>query len=447
MERIPSAFGRYVQDKRQTDEVQIKMIGGSYLALFGARSQQTVKGKSDATSVRQTPADWVIRDERDLFEPTMAEQTKYRVSASDIKRQTDLGTPTNSDYGIHALYSASDQRVWEVPCKKCGTWTCLGLSFPASVRMDGDRPFRACKSCGTEVFPVEGRWRAQRKLDPGAPKGWYISQLDSHNIDLEQLMFEWNSIEKGKNTEIYRADNFYNNRLGLPYDDIESRLSESMIRACAGMDLPLQSCDTPTAMGMDLGEDEHTYVIGRKVSEDRFKIIAIGKLNSWDHLDTIDLIRRYNCQWIVIDTQYAGHWVKDLRGKLSGRMVFGNRYQDSVKRHDVRLDSTTGTYVSGRTALCDRSHAVVSSRSVEFPRFGSRAMGQFSREMCNIARILDEDKITGGRKARYKKLGPDHYRHAFNYFLLAVQYMPVEKESMVYAGTIDDDYDPLTWGL
>jgi hypothetical protein len=34
---------------------------------------------------------------------------------------------------------------------------------------------------------------------------------------------------------------------------------------------------------------------------------------------------------------------------------------------------------------------------------------------------LEEDVVTGSRLFKYKKLGPDHYRHALNYCILAAE--------------------------
>ncbi|MFA5401804.1 MAG: hypothetical protein WC359_15235, partial [Dehalococcoidia bacterium] len=33
----------------------------------------------------------------------------------------------------------------------------------------------------------------------------------------------------------------------------------------------------------------------------------------------------------------------------------------------------------------------------------------------------EEDQVSGSKKYTYRKLGPDHYRHATNYFWLACQ--------------------------
>jgi hypothetical protein len=72
-----------------------------------------------------------------------------------------------------------------------------------------------------------------------------------------------------------------------------------------------------------------------------------------------------------------------------------------------------------RTEICDQSHDYfIVPGKLELPRRNTE-LDQFTKEVCNIAKVLEEDADTGARVYRYKKLGPDHYRHALNYMLLA----------------------------
>jgi hypothetical protein len=44
--------------------------------------------------------------------------------------------------------------------------------------------------------------------------------------------------------------------------------------------------------------------------------------------------------------------------------------------------------------------------------------------MHNVAKKLKEDEETGSKRYLYIKLGPDHFRHAFNYECMVRQNMP-----------------------
>jgi len=47
---------------------------------------------------------------------------------------------------------------------------------------------------------------------------------------------------------------------------------------------------------------------------------------------------------------------------------------------------------------------------------------EFGRRLNNVAKKLEEDEETGSKRYIYVKLGPDHFRHAFNYEAMARRY-------------------------
>jgi hypothetical protein len=44
---------------------------------------------------------------------------------------------------------------------------------------------------------------------------------------------------------------------------------------------------------------------------------------------------------------------------------------------------------------------------------------EFAEHCSNTAKKLEEDEQTGSKRYVYVKLGPDHFRHAFNYEAMA----------------------------
>jgi hypothetical protein len=46
----------------------------------------------------------------------------------------------------------------------------------------------------------------------------------------------------------------------------------------------------------------------------------------------------------------------------------------------------------------------------------------FAEHLHNTAKRLEEDEETGSKRYTYVKLGPDHFRHAFNYEAMARHY-------------------------
>ena len=58
---------------------------------------------------------------------------------------------------------------------------------------------------------------------------------------------------------------------------------------------------------------------------------------------------------------------------------------------------------------------------------------EFALHLHNVAKKLEEDEETGSKRYVYVKLGADHFRHAFNYEVMARQSSPVSY-SQIYEG-------------
>jgi hypothetical protein len=113
--------------------------------------------------------------------------------------------------------------------------------------------------------------------------------------------------------------------------------------------------------------------------------------------------------------------------------VFGCEYVEHTVGQ-IAWDEKDLVVKVNRTEICDASHElVVTPGTLVLPRRNAE-IDQFATEMCNIAKILVEDKITGLRVYRYKKLGtgkPDHYRHAMNYCVLAAERTGVLSDNLL----------------
>ncbi|GAG03612.1 unnamed protein product, partial [marine sediment metagenome] len=96
---------------KRTNSVNIKQVGKAFLSLLGAGATASIEGKKDGTGVRSTPADEVVRDERDLFDDDMAGMTFDRLLNSEFKKEVDLGSPTIPDVGIDMVFGKSDQKM------------------------------------------------------------------------------------------------------------------------------------------------------------------------------------------------------------------------------------------------------------------------------------------------------------------------------------------------
>ena len=407
------AIRQYLQS---TDSVSIKKVGKSFLSLLGAKATQALQGsKLDGTSVRSTPADYIIRDERDLFNEAMVRMTKDRLQNSKIGKEVDLGTPTIPDFGISKCYNESDQRKWLIPCGACNEYTCLVDEFPGCVKWKDKEPFFGCIKCGKPIAVQDGRWvpkHPERRV-----AGWHVSHLITPNIKLHKVMDRWEKDQRdGKIGE------FYNGVLGLPYIPAEDRLRYSDVYACCGSEIMRTDISiAQTALGADIGKHYHTVLIGEKVDKKRAKIIYMARVKGFGAIH--DLRRKYNVKSAVVDCrpyeeEFGNFRTEAMNDSKSRCRVYGAEYKDKQKS-GMKTDERAGIYSLLRNQIFDRSHAWIVNKLVEIPRKCSE-VDEFVRQMCNCAKVLEENE-RGDRVYKYIPLGDDHYRSAFNYLLIALE--------------------------
>ena len=438
-------FGPLVSDNpairkhmKNTNSVSIKKVGDTFLSLLGAKATTSIQGKKDGTSVRSTPADYVIRDERDLFDESMVRMTKDRLQNSKISKEVDLGTPTIPDFGISKVFNESDQRHWMIPCNGCNEYTCIVLEFPNSIKFKDGEPYLACIKCGREIFPVDGEWVA--KYPDRHKSGWQVSHFITPNLKLGKVMDRWEHDQRdGKIGE------FYNGVLGLPYIPAEDRLRQSDVFACCGNDVMRTDLSiSETAMGVDVGKSYHTVVIGEKIDAKRAKIIYLCRVKGFNAVH--DIARKYNVKSAVVDIRpYEESF--NLFQKSESYRVFGAEYKDK-QRSFLKVDEQAGVYSLLRTQMFDKTHSWIKNSEVEIPRRCAE-VDEFASQMCNCAKVLIEDEDTGDRIYRYVKLGDDHYRSAMNFFYMALGDL-THWQGMGTAGYKMErgkEYNPLTWEL
>jgi hypothetical protein len=403
-------IGNHVKPVGQkgTDAQNIKKIGGGFLYLRGAKSTKAIGGtKKTSSALKSIPVDRVVFDELDEMEESMIELARHRVMHSDVKELQYLGTPTIPDYGIDALYQSSDQRVWMLECQSCGKETCLDLEFPASIRrrIDGTA-YRACIHCAAELDPRKGRWVAQypdREL-----VGWWISQLNSTYVDPTYILDKYEDPPYGDLSEVM------NSHLGRAYIPAENRLTPQEVYNCMGKEPMLNRHEGPTCMGVDVGARLHVVIAERK-TRNTLKVIKTCRVESFRDLH--DLARDFNVKSAVFDLYPETRKVREFQ-KAENFSVFGCQYVEQ-RSGQIQWDEKDLTIKTNRTEICDASHdLVVEPGRLELPRRSSE-LDQYVKEMCNVAKVLEEDVETGSRLFRYKRLGADHYRHATNYCLLA----------------------------
>jgi hypothetical protein len=411
-------FGPLIKDNycirkhlKNTNSVFVKRVGDSNLSFEGCSATMDIQGKKDSTAVRSTPADIVIRDERDLFSESMAEQTNQRTQHSLIQGEVDLGTPTMPDWGIHKLWQKSSQNHWMIKCQKCNEYTCLDTEFPACIHYRKDIAFRACKKCGSEIFPSDGQWVAKypSRWDSKNPNlgicGFWPTQLISSYIDLTRMMIKYNDPDTNKGE-------FYNAILGLPYIDATDRLLISDVYSCCTNDRMLMGHPGPCAMGIDNDVVKH-IVIGYRTGK---KYVIVKVVRTSDKKDIHDLMRRFHVRSAVIDALPNLDSARELQVTYRNRLYMC--FYSTQQAANVVWNLKEGIVKVNRTEAFDDTHRLVVDGFMEIPEKSSE-IEMFANQVCNAAKCYETNDITGTQKCIYRKMGDDHYRNALNYFKVA----------------------------
>lgn len=418
----PQTVGKFVKN---TDSTFIKRIGDAFLYMRGARLTSNIEGlKADSAALRSISVDSVYFDEIDLMSEAAIDLALERMSHSSIQQTSKFSTPTIPDWGINKYYLDSSQNGWLIKCNKCNGYTCLEDEFPNCIK-DGKT---VCVKCGNEIFSRDGVWVPRYKEKIKDCEGWHISQLNSSYISPQKILDLYN---KGDNLQ-----EVLNSKLGLPYIAQENRLTKDDVYACCCLDGMEQSSYKNNAMGVDIGKKLHV-VIGYRKNKTQYKIIKVAEVLSFNDLH--DLAIQYNVQFAVLDAMPEQRKCREFQEQEPYR-VFLNWYSEHVVQ-GVSWDNNNMTVRSDRTEICDQTHNIITTDGIlEIPRRND-VINIFASHLSNMAKVLEEDKVSGGNRYRYRKLGQDHFYHAMNYFLIAVSQTRVQDSGNYGQGVRFSNWD------
>lgn len=400
VERNPETLGRYM---RETDSVSVKRFNGVNLLFRGTKSEE---------GLRSDPADFVIYDEFDLMAEGIEGAAQGRLEHSDFKWEHFLSNPTIPDYGIDRKFQQSDQKFWMLKCPKCGGWTCMEDYFNPSIGLDQDiivslrgEVVRLCQKCRDAALdPAMGQWVAKF---PSVTRlrGYAYSNLWSLFRSPVSIL------DAMHNLTTRTAPKFWNYIIGQAYIESDARLSVEQVLALCRDHHIRRTGRGPAWCGVDQGATWLHVVIGESHPD---RIVFMGVLREWEELP--GLCKSLGVLMSVIDAmpeQRAAKRVRDseeLRGK-----AFLNFYNEHAKASV--WDEKKGLVSTARTESMDESHDALRDGVVALPA-DCEAVREFATQCHNVASTYEEDD-DGNRRKVWKKLGPDHYRHAFNYAWMA----------------------------
>ncbi len=396
------------------NNVHVRRVNGINLIFVGGRSTVSVGGgndkKRDSSSLRSFPADCVVRDEADIMDSDMREQSKQRLQASENPYEIDISTPTLPDFGIDVIWKRSDMRHWFVTCPDCRFEYCQELEFPNCIDKDSNgNYYRCCPKCKTPIDQSKGKFVALGNKNSDTA-GFWISTLMTH-LSANYIMDRFENPLSG------RMNEFWNSVIGKPYIEFEDKVTKQEVYNCCSHYAMNSDCKEQTAMGVDVGKVLHC-TIGIRTGRDSYRIVKVHRCDTWEELYT--LANAYNCRSVVIDCAPERHKAKEFQQNYKG-IVHLCEYNFSMSGGETW---NNGVVRVNRTEICDRTTSVFKYAGKMVLPLRCSEIDEYAYEVANTARKL----VTGNNGVNFYSYitpndAPDHYFHSTNYFLLACKFL------------------------
>ena len=413
-------------------------------------------GAKNILNLYSYPADVIMVDEYDLCNQENLIFADDRTGWKTLKDEQDpftikIGNPSIENWGINKQFKLTNQYFWFAECEHCGHSQLLDWQTHF-VEKDPDsksgwklkhpkgRPI--CVKCGKDFDRRgKGAYKLVSKGKRGS-LGIQVSKLrwDVSNDAIDKLFNKW---EKAQ-TSITEMENFYNQHLGLPFEDSEYKITRSMLIKCAEngpdgfLDPESLLSDTyvdkkgrqhraaaesiiVTVAGIDQGHGKGNHIHISMINDRGIRTKAfIGRCFSVDEIE--QKLDEYNVHTCVIDSQGGGLGYNELRSLCERRtgQVYMCRYRPKDKIENLfTIDENGHTINANRTDSLDASFDAVKHQRVVYPKnINDIDNGSLVPQMIESVRVKEVGKDNLVRGV-WKNVGPDDHRHADNYELLA----------------------------
>lgn len=404
---------------RQADSVSLKQFANATICFVGSNSE---------ASFGEFPADMVIIDELDRCVQKNLGLADQRLAASMWAGRYEVSNPTLASFGIAERFDRSTGNEWRVKCGACGKRQRLQWDKNVVTKRDGVWALRwkgrltmadtvsgvVCRKCRKPIDRYQdGEWVPRRPSKERA--GYHISQLFAGHVSIAE-MFE-NFIDAiGDQT---KTRQFYNGRLGEPFQDAEAELTRADLLAIVQKRPPIAQYADPCFGGLDIGGTQHLHIM----DADANVLMAANLRGNMDHFlkRLAEIFQKFPRLFLVIDAGPETMLVKSIAATYRGRVAVCY-FHDTP---ELRLKTYTYDHIehvvkAGRTEAFDESHAALTNGIVSLPT-GLLSMPGYLDQMTAPVRVYQEPPPTKteGRYIWTAGNKADHYRLSFLYAWLA----------------------------
>ena len=361
--------------------------------------------------------------------PVLEECQSHYGWETGLRFRSYAGTPKTTNNPLSRRYRTSAQFEWLTKCQHCHHW-----NFPDEKIIGLN--FYICTRCGKEIHPqTHGKWVPMNQAALDKCWGFRLPQIVvpfKTHADIKEKMDDPN-ISQLK---------FFNECLGLPYDEGEIVLTDRDIqRACEGeppMMTPRQIAmrsrvGTPIFAGLDHGTGEGdnpsftVLVIGSFDSNFVFHIHYLKKFTGKDVAlapqpgIVNSICDEAGVRWLMADWGFGAHQNARMVDEYGWDWVEGQRVmlqcQYVKQRQKATFDSKGFKYLVDRNqSMMDVIDAIRATK-IRFPRWED--MKPFAQDFTTI--YVEYNETFGTMK--YDHVDPDDAFHATNLaYMAALQY-------------------------
>ncbi len=391
----------------------------------------------NADRTRGIPAFRIIIDElQDILQKNIAVIEQAASHAEDRKVLEYAGTPKSLDNVIEHYWSGfnslgqpmSTQGEWVVPCDRCGSADGAGRFWNVLGETNIGRKGLICQKCGELLNPmhVDAQWA--KACADGIYESYHVSQLMVPWKPWDEVLLEYGSYPRGR---------FYNEVLGLSFDEGIRPISAAQIRDCcnglvkmseAALEpYRLLSLSQPVFGGLDHGTGENTYSVfcmGTYV-DGKFRIFFIHRFVGAEEDPevnvpaVIEFCKKFNVR--ILGSDYGGGFDRNntITKAIGRRRIQKYMYSARPKRK-VHWNPEHLRWVVHRTEVMSALFTAIKSRHLEFPAW-EEFREPFAQDILNIRSEYNYSL----RMLQYahKPDRPDDSFHAILYCFLASMIM------------------------
>jgi len=380
-----------------------------------------------ADHIRGIAADMIGLDEiQDLLTDTIPVISET-LSGSEYKYRFYTGTPKRFQNPIEDTWKESTMSEYAIKCTHCGKWNIIDEDNLGPNGLICSNP-----SCNKELDTRNGEWVNMAEPTDKYFIGMRIPQVLSPTVDWDDINYRRRNYPKGK---------FYNEVLGLPYEDANMPMNEEMLRLASenrDMDTGYNSeifYGKPLYMGIDWATysskdsqlDSYTVlVIGGYDPKGIFRVVYMKKYKgkesdmNYVHEDILRLVQKFRVSLIGVDW---GIGAGGINARLRKDLLKQQSNMDPVLEFSlngnlkilIKWDREGYKYIVSRTQSMSNTMQRIRERRILFPKY--EVWKEFANDFLNIYQDYNENL----RQIYFthEKGKPDDAFHALNFCYLA----------------------------